>query len=138
VNYLQLSGDDFNVICQSLEQARSRIEAIEKGNFILPMKYSARLSWEVLYEVREIFRGRCVDEIEMQSPPFIRPSVTYSMQDLALLAQAINQVMAELQQIEMGQDMTMMKGSAQACIQMLDIGLFSSWKPRAKLVAVEP
>lgn len=134
MNYLQLSGYDFNATCKSLDQAKARLEAIEKGGNLIPMKYSARLTWEGLYEVREVFRGYCLDSRGKPLCSFVDARLTFSMPDLSMLLQVIEQVMVKLQQIEMGQDMIVMKASAQECIHMLDVDLFHSWMPGAMLV----
>ncbi len=137
MHQVRLSSGNIDIICLAAEQANSRLRDIEQGKLLLPMQYASRLSWEVLYEAREILRKLLRPRGE-QSRRFLgRTSVSVSMEDLLALTQAIEQVMSKLQQIELGRDMAAMKALAQECQQVLDGCLRGAWNQRSLLMVAD-
>jgi hypothetical protein len=64
-------------IAQAIEQVMAQLQMIEQGKEIQPMRYTARLCWEQLYEPREILRagqarGRGTSDSQLNSR--LRPS----------------------------------------------------------------
>lgn len=137
MDQVRLSSENIDVIRLAVEQANSRLKDIEQGRFLLPMQYSARLSWEVLYEAREILRRLKRPRTEQPRPPLGRWSLSISSEELLGLTQAIEQVMGKLQQIEMEQDMTAMKALALQCQQALAGCLCNAWNRRSALMVAD-
>lgn len=54
----EISPEELRQIAQAIEQAMAQLRAIEQGNDVRPMQYTARLCWETLYESREILRAK--------------------------------------------------------------------------------
>lgn len=134
---VRLSSENIDIIRLAVEQANSRLKDIEQGKFLLPMQYAARLSWEVLYEAREILRMLQRPRAEQPRSLLSRSGVSFSSEELLVLTRAIEQVMGKLQQIEMEQDMTGMKALAQECQQALDGCLCGSWNRRPLLMVAD-
>lgn len=117
--YVYLSPENADALCHAIEQARTRLKAVETGKNWLPMKYSARLSWEVLYEAREMLRLSLQSAAE-RDRPFSRSRIDFPQESIGLLTQSIEQVMDDLHQIEMSQNLSLMRSLAKGCGQALE------------------
>lgn len=53
-----LNPEELKEIAQAIEAVMAQLQVIEQGKDVRPMKYTARLSWEMLYEYREILRSK--------------------------------------------------------------------------------
>lgn len=53
-----LNAAELKEIAQAIETVMAQLQVIEQGKDLRPMKYTARLSWEMLYEYREILRAK--------------------------------------------------------------------------------
>lgn len=133
---VKLSSENIEVIHLSVEQASSRLRVIEQGKRLLPMQYTARLSWEVLYGAREILSLAQQPRVE-RAHRLSHRLVTFSSDDLLGLAQSIEQVMLKLHQIEMEKDMAAMKVLAHQCQQELEGCLFGALNQRPSLLVAD-
>ena len=134
---VRLSSENIDIIRLAAEQAHSRLKDIERGKSLLPMQYAARLSWEVLYEAREILRMLRQPPAAQSRLRASRASVSFAKEELLSLTRSIELVMGQLQQIEMEQDMTVMKTLAQECQQALDGCICSTWAQRPLLMVAD-
>ncbi len=134
---VRLSSENIDIIRLAVEQANSRLKDIEQGKLLLPMQYAARLSWEVLYEAREILRRLWRPQSEQPQQLSNRSGISLDSEELLALTRSIEQVMGQLQQIEMEQDMTAMKAWAQDCQQALDGCLCDAWHRRPLLMVAD-
>ncbi|NJN30229.1 MAG: hypothetical protein HC824_07145 [Synechococcales cyanobacterium RM1_1_8] len=55
---VEITRDELHEIARAVEQVMTQLRTIEAANDIEPMKYTARLSWEALYESRQILRAK--------------------------------------------------------------------------------
>jgi hypothetical protein len=53
-----LKPEELTAIAQAIEDVMRQLQIIEQGKEMRPMQYTARLSWELLYEYREILRAK--------------------------------------------------------------------------------
>ncbi len=53
-----LNAEELKEIARAIETVMAQLQVIEQGKELRPMKYTARLSWEMLYEYREILRSK--------------------------------------------------------------------------------
>ncbi len=53
-----LKPEELTAIAQAIEEVMTQLQVIEQGKELRPMQYTARLSWEMLYEYREILRAK--------------------------------------------------------------------------------
>lgn len=127
---VKLSSESLDIIYRAVEQASSRILAIESGKLLLPMQYAARLAWEVLYEAREILRIAQRPRAEQPRQNWSRSAVTLSGEDLLDLAQSIEQVMGKLHKIEVERDIDVIKVFGRQCQQELEGCLFGALSRR--------
>lgn len=55
---LPINTAELREIAQAIETVMAQLQVIEQGTALQPMQYTARLSWEILYEHREILRSK--------------------------------------------------------------------------------
>lgn len=53
-----LEPEEMTAMAQAIEDVMAQLQVIEQGQDLRPMRYTARLSWELLYEYREILRAK--------------------------------------------------------------------------------
>ena len=53
-----LKPEELKEIARAIEEVMAQLQVIEQGKDLQPMQYTARLSWEMLYEYREILRAK--------------------------------------------------------------------------------
>lgn len=129
---VRLSPEELGVIQSSINQAQARLRGMKLRQALLPMQYCARLSWEALYEARQIlrntqtttFREESLKQVSMEGIP---PS------ELAAITQSIEQVMAQLQAIAASTDLSAMQIAVQGCLQQLDAVATGVKQPRLVL-----
>jgi len=137
MNHVKLAPEKADTIYRSIEQASYQLSDINRGERLRPMQYTARLCWEALYDAREILRLAQQPEIERSHPFSSRSAVTLSGEELARLAQLIEQVMQKLQQVELEKDMEMMKKLAQECQQKLECCLSGALSQRSTVLVTD-
>lgn len=114
-----ISPAELNVVLHSIAQAQARLRGMKIRQTLLPMQYCARLSWEALYEARQILRSP--QQPAVKGARSQQASMkTLSMAELGVLAPSIEQVMAQLQAIETNTDLSAMQAAVQSCLQQLD------------------
>ncbi len=115
----QLSAEELDIILCSLNQAQARLRGMTLRQALLPMQYCARLSWEALYEARQILRS-------IPGSAFRSTRIQHSSQgeralsELSTITSSIERVMAQLQSIETNTDLSAMQTSVQSCLQQLN------------------
>lgn len=114
-----ISPEELSIVLRSIAQAQARLRGMKIRQALLPMQYCARLSWEALYEARQILRS--------PQRPTSRESRTkqasmgaLSIAELSIIAPSIEQVMAQLQEIETNTDMSAMQAAVQGCLLQLN------------------
>ena len=113
------SPEELHLVLRSIAQAQARLRGMKIRQTLLPMQYCARLSWEALYEARQILRSpqqSAVGGARSQGASM----ETLSMTELGVIAPSIEQVMAELQAIETNTDLSAMQAAVQSCLQQLN------------------
>ncbi len=115
----QLSLEELDVILCCLNQAQARLRGMKLRQALRPMQYCARLSWEALYEARQILRN-----VQKSTFRETRPNQVsmggLSLSELGVITPSIEQVMAQLQLIETNTDLFAMQTAVQCCLQQLN------------------
>lgn len=117
---MKLSPEELNVVLGSINQAQARLRGMQLRQALLPMHYCARLSWEALYEARQILRN-------LQGAPALRSTASQKASrgqvacaELRSVTPSIERVMAQLQSIEANNDLPTMHRAVQSCLQQLN------------------
>lgn len=53
-----INSEELRELAQAIETVMAQLQVIEQGQDLRPMQYTARISWEILYEYREKLRSK--------------------------------------------------------------------------------